>query len=177
MSEKNTNNKTKNANPEEEKITIPKQEYEALKSKSEERDSLYDKYLRSHAELENAKKRMEKEKADYLRYANESFITDFLPIIDNLEIAERHIKQAKDLKAVQEGVDMIQLQIQKFLKDAGIERIKTVGEKFDPHLHEALEMEESKDKEDGVIVAELKPGYRFNGRLVRPASVRIVKKL
>ena len=160
---------------EEENVTISKKEYDALSAKAAERDDFYDKYVRSHAEFENAKKRLEREKMEFLKYANDGLILEFLPIIDNLEIAERHIKEAKDFKAVQGGVDMIQAQIQKFLKDVGIERIKTVGEKFDPHMHEALETEESKDKADGLVVAELKPGYRFNGRLLRPASVKIVK--
>ena len=73
---------------------------------------------------------------------------------------------------------MIQLQMQKLLKDIGVERIKTLGEKFDPHQHEALEVEETgdKDKEDGLVIGELKPGYKFNGRLLRPASVKIVKR-
>lgn len=160
----------------EEMLTVSKKEYDALKSKSEERDGYYDKYLRAHAEVENIKKRMEKEKVDFLRYANEGLILDFLPILDNLEIAEKHIKEAKDFKAVQEGVDMIQKQIQVFLKDIGIERIKTIGAKFDPHIHEAIETVDADDKEDGLIVEELKSGYNFNGRLIRPASVKIVKK-
>jgi molecular chaperone GrpE len=71
---------------------------------------------------------------------------------------------------------MIQSQIQNFLKDIGVERIKSVGERFDPNLHEAVETEESAGKEDGLIVSEFKAGYRLNGRLLRPASVRIVKK-
>lgn len=157
-------------------IIVSKQEYEALKSKAEERDSLYDKYVRAHAEFENAKKRLEKEKIDFLRYANESLVFEFLPILDNLEIAEKHIKDAKDFKAVQEGVDMIQAQIQSFLKDIGLERMKTTGEKFDPHIHEAIEIEEANDRDDNLIVAELKPGYRFNGKLLRPASVKIIKR-
>jgi len=160
----------------EDKVNIPKEEYEALKAKAAEADSLNDKYLRAAAEFENAKKRLEKERIDFLKFANEALISEFLPIIDNLEIAERHIKEAKDFKAVREGVDMIQAQIQDFLKDIGLERIKTAGEKFDPRLHEAVEVEESGDKGEGLIVAELKPGYKFNGRLLRPASVRIVKK-
>ena len=89
-------------------------------------------------------------------------ILDFLPILDNLEIAEHHIKESKDFKAVQEGVYMIQSQIQAFLKDIGIERIKALGEKFDPHLHEAIEIEESNDKDEGIIIEELKPGYNFS---------------
>jgi len=159
-----------------EAVTLPRQEYDALKAKADERDGYYDQFVRAHAEFENVRKRMEKEKADFFRYAYEGLLIEFLPIIDNLEMAEKHIAEARDFKAVQEGVDMIQLQIQKFLKDIGLERIKAVGEKFDPHMHEAIETEESKDKEDGLIVAELKPGYRFNGRLLRPAMVRIAKR-
>ena len=65
--------------------------------------------------------------------------------------------------------------IQKFLKDIGVEKIKTVGEKFDPNFHEAVETADLKDKEEGTIVEELKPGYTFNGKLLRPASVKTVK--
>ena len=162
-------------NKKDEEITLPKKEYEALKAKADERDACYEKLLLAHAEFDNAKKRLEKDKMDFLRYANDGLIMEFLPIVDNLEMAEKYIKEAKDFKAVQGGVDMIQSQIQIFLKDIGIERIKTVGEKFDPHLHEAMEVEESNDKDEGLIVAELKPGYRLNGRMLRPASVKIVK--
>ncbi|MDP2913559.1 MAG: nucleotide exchange factor GrpE [Candidatus Omnitrophota bacterium] len=157
-------------------VTIPNKEYEVMKARADERDAFYDKYVRAHAEFENARKRLEKEKTDFLKYANESLIIDFLPILDNLEIAEKHIKEAKDFKAVQEGVDMIQLQIQGFLKDIGLERLKTAGKKFDPNMHEAVETVESVDKEDGYIVEELKPGYTLNGKLIRPAYVKISKK-
>ncbi len=157
-------------------VTIAKPELDALKAKADERDAYEDKYLRAHAEFENVKKRMEKDKTDFMRYANESFIFDFLPIADNLEIAEKHIKEAKDFKAVRGGVDMIQAQIQKFLKDIGVERIKAVGEKFDPNMHEPLETVEEEGREEGLIIEELKPGYRLNGKLIRPAIVKIVKK-
>ena len=177
----NKNENQKNDKPAEqpsaEPVTLSKKDYDELKKRADERDGFYDQFVRAHAEFENIKKRMEKEKADFIKYANEGLIIEFLPIIDNLEMAEKHIAEAKDFKAVRDGVDMIQLQIQKFLKDIGIERIKTAGEKFDPHMHEAIETEESKEKEDGVIVAELKPGYRLNGRLLRPAMVRIAKKI
>lgn len=172
MKEENNNNKLRDP---EELVTIPKKEYEVLKAKHDERDEYYDKYVRAHAEFENAKKRIEKEKGDFQRFANECFVIDFLPIIDSLEMSEKHIKDAKDFKAVQEGVDMIHIQIQKFLKDIGVERIKTIGEKFDPHFHEAIETIETNDKEDLLIVEELKPGYTFNGKLIRPAAVKIVK--
>ncbi len=159
----------------EDQVTMSRQEYEALKIKADERDVLNDKYFRAQAEFENIRKRLEKDKLDFIKYANEGFIMELLPIIDNLEIAEKHIKEAKDFKAVQDGVDMIQMQMQGFLKDIGLERLNSVGENFDPHLHEPLETEASPDKADGTIVAELKPGYKFNGRLLRPAAVKIIK--
>lgn len=156
-------------------VTLPKAEYEAMKAKAAERDGYYDRYLRAHAEFENAKKRSEKERADLLKFANEGFILSFLPIVDNLEMAEKHIKEAKDFKAVREGVDMIQAQIVEFLKEIGVERIKSLGQKFDPNLHDAIETEEADASNDGLVTAELKPGYKVNGRLLRPASVRIAK--
>jgi len=159
-------------------VEIPAAEYDALKAQAAERDAYYDKYVRAHAEFENARKRIEKEKADFIKYANDSLIMEFLPMFDNLELAEKHIKEAKDFKVVKEGVAMIHSQIGKVLKDLGVERIKTVGEPFDPNLHDALEIEEKDDVDGdgGQVVAELKPGYLFNGRLLRPASVKIVKK-
>jgi molecular chaperone GrpE len=160
----------------EEKIAISKKEYDELLNQSKEVAELRDKFLRTHAEFENARRRLEKDKVEFMKYANEGFILDFLPILDSLEMSEKHIKEAKDFKAVQEGVDMIHGLIQKFMKDIGVERIKTVGEKFDPHFHEPVETEESQDKEDGLIVAELKPGYRLSGKLLRPAMVRVVKR-
>lgn len=177
MAEKNNKINNHNAGDNKEAaITLSKQEYDALKARADECAELKDRYLRAHAEFENARKRLEKDKIDFLKYANEGMVMEFLPIIDSLEIAEKHIKEAKDFGAVREGVDMIQVQIQKFLKDIGIEKIKSVGERFDPHMHEAIETEEVEGKSDGEVSAELKPGYTFNGRLLRPASVKIVKK-
>ena len=160
----------------EENVTIPREEYETLKKQSDEKASLQDKYLRIHADFENALKRLEKEREAFLKYANEGLIMDFLPIVDSLEIAEKHIKEAKDFNAVRQGVDIIHGQIQRFLKELGVDRIKSVGEKFDPNAHEVIEVVESEDKEDDIVVEELKPGYRLNGKLLRPASVKIIKR-
>ena len=170
------NSHGKNDKTSDKAVEIPAPDYEILKAKADERDVYYDKYLRLQAEFDNAKKRFEKDKSDLLRYANDGFLLEFMPILDNLEAAEKHIKEAKDFKAVQEGVDIIQVQIQRFLKDIGVERVKTVGEKFDPHVHEAIEADEKSDGGDGMVIGELKPGYKLNGRLLRPASVRIVKR-
>ncbi len=174
----NKNNKTQDTGHKEQDdiISVSRPEYDIIKAKADERDLYCDKYLRLQAEFDNAKKRFEKDRGDLLRYANDGFLLEFMPILDNLEAAEKHIKEAKDFKAVQEGVDIIQMQIQRFLKDVGVERVKAVGEKFDPHVHDAVEVDETEDGDDGMVIGELKPGYKLNGRLLRPASVRISKK-
>ncbi|MFA6610380.1 MAG: nucleotide exchange factor GrpE [Candidatus Omnitrophota bacterium] len=163
-------------NVEPETVTVPKEVYDALLAKCSERDGFEDKFLRIHAEFENARRRLEKDKADFLKYANEGMLMEFMPILDNLDIAEKHIKEAKDFNAVREGVDMIQSQIQRFLKDIGVERIKTVGEKFDPHVHEAILVDQASDKEEDTVIEELKAGYMLSGKMLRPAMVKIAKK-
>jgi len=160
----------------EDKITISKEEYETLKRHSSEKEHFYDKYLRAHAEFENALKRLQKEREAFVKYANEGLIVDFLPIVDSLEMAERHIKEARDFDAVRQGVDMIHGQIQRFLRELGVERVKSVGEKFDPNVHDVIEAATEDGGEDDTVVEELKPGYKLNGKLLRPASVKVVRK-
>jgi len=158
-----------------ETVTIPKEEYEALLARHEEKDALHDKYLRAHAEFENMRKRLERERVDVLRYAKEEFVSEFMPILDSMEMAAKHIDSSNDAKALKDGLSMIDAQVKKFLKDLGVEKIKTVGEKFDPHIHEAVEAVEADDKDENLIVEELKAGYTLNGKLIRPAAVKIVK--
>jgi len=160
----------------EKKVSIPKDEYRQLKIRAGERDDYHDRYLRAHAEFENARKRLDKEREAFLKYANEGLVIEFLPIVDSLEIAEKHIKQAKDFDAVRQGVDMIHGQIQKFLKELGVEKIKTVGEKFDPNMHEVIEVLDTDEGKEDEITEELKPGYKLNGKLLRPASVKITRR-
>ncbi len=157
--------------------SVPKAEYEALLKKAAERDSFHDNYVRAHAEFDNLKKRLERERMEFLKYAKEDFVTEFMPIIDSIEMALKASKGSNDVKALHEGVSMIDLQVKKFLQGLGAEKIKTVGEKFDPHIHEAVETEATDDKLEDSIVEELKSGYRLNGKLIRPAAVKIVKHI
>ncbi len=176
MAELKEHKKEPQNHKEEKTITLKESEYLKLKEEAARAGEYWDKILRLQADFENTRKRLEKEKIDSIRYANDRLLLEFLPILDNLEIAEKHIKEAKDFKAVQEGVDMIQAQIQIFLKDIGVEKIKTAGEKFDPHRHEIVDVEGQVEEDGGVIIEELKPGYKISGRLLRPALVKIGKK-
>ncbi len=158
-------------------VTISRQEYDALAAKSKERDAFHNDYLRAHADFENLKKRLEREKAEFMKFSKEEFVVEFMPILDSVEMATRHIERSKDARALQDGLGMIRLQIEKFLKDLGVEKVKAAGEKFDPHVHEAVEVVEpaSGGKDDGLVAEELKAGYTLNGRLIRPAAVKIFK--
>lgn len=157
-------------------VLVPKEEYDELVAGSKEKEHAHDRYLRAHAEFENLRKRVEKEKGEFLKYAKEEFIAEFMPILDSIEMASKHIASSKDAKALQEGIAMIEAQVRKFLKGLGVEKVKAVGEKFDPHVHEAMEVVEAPDKEENIVVEELKAGYTLNGKLIRPAGVKIARK-
>lgn len=145
------------------KHTKEKQDYQEL----------WDKYVRLQAEFDNYKKRSFKERADFVKYANEGLIIELLGILDNFERGIKSAEQKKDYSLLHQGVDMISKQLHSLLETKGLSRIKSVGQKFDPHQHEAVEVVEGDD--EGVVVEELQPGYLLSGRIVRPARVKVTK--
>ena len=149
---------------------------EDLFKKQAEVEEYKDKLLRLHAEFDNFKKRVIKEKQDYIKFANDVLILELLYIFDNFERALAAADKTQDFKVLHQGVEMILLQMQGFLKERGLEKIKTMGELFDPNRHEALEQIEQDNCEDNVIVEEFQPGYSLNDRVVRPAKVKVAKK-
>ncbi len=152
---------------------------EELKKKLEECQKLKDEYLagwqRARADLLNYKKEELERVGNLIKYAGESFILEILLILDNFEIAEKqlpeNLKQNENVK----GLLLIKNQIREFLKNQGVEEIKSLGEKFNPNFHEAMEEVEVKDKESGIILEEIQKGYKINDRLLRPAKVKIAK--
>jgi len=145
------------------KHTIEKQNYEEL----------WDKYVRLGAEFDNYKKRSLKERGDFIKFANEGLIIELLSILDNFERGIKSAEQKKDYDLLHQGVDMISKQLHSLLETKGLSRIKSKGEKFDPHQHEAVEVVDGDD--EGLIIEELQPGYFLSGRIVRPARVKVVK--
>ena len=110
-----------------------------------------------------------------MEYGSEELILKILPILDSLEKAETQIPlDFKDNEWV-EGISQVRIQLQDFLKKEGVEEIKTIGERFDPNFHEALEKVEVKNKEVGKIVKEIQKGYTLNNKVIRPAKVKITK--
>lgn len=141
---------------------------DALKSQL---DEWKDKYVRAHADFENVKKRLERDKNKALEYAYEKIAKDLLPIIDTLDRAK---EAAKDHSAILEGINLTQDNLLKALQKHGIEEISTSGE-FDPNLHECIMQVQNEELKDGDIAQVLQKGYAYKERTLRPAMVAIVK--
>jgi len=156
-------------------VELPEKEFEELKKKAEEASAHQDKWLRAHADFENMRKRMEKDKIEFIKYANEDMICELIGIVDNFERGLKSAEQKKDFDLLHQGVDMILKQLHQLLEARGLKRIKSAGEKFDPYRHEALEVVPGEPSMEGKIAEELQTGYELNGRVIRPAKVRVVK--
>lgn len=126
---------------------------------------------RLQAEFENYRKRTEKEKEDTIRYGNKDFIIKLLPIIDNFELA---LNNQKDKEQFTKGIELIYAEFNDILEKEGICKMKVIGEKFNPEVHEALLQEES-NKEEGTVIEELQSGYKFHDKTIRIAKVKVSK--
>lgn len=157
-----------------EEVKLSKAEYEKLTAALSEAEVLKDKLLRSAADFENAKKRLVKEKEDFVKFCQEGLIRELLPVLDNFERAMAHsdTEDAKQLKSIVTGIERVFKQMSEALKNAGLKRIESLGKVFDPHKHEAIAHAEEEGKEDEII-DEIEPGYMLHDRLLRAAKVRV----
>lgn len=153
---------------------------ETLKGMIAEKDaeikSLQDKMLYLQADFENFKKLKNKERIETLKYGNESLLKEFIPVVDNLEMAISHASGSEDCKGILEGVKLTLNEFMKVLEKAGVTRIEAAGKKFDPNLHEAFYQEEREDIEPDTVISEFQKGYMLNDRLIRPSRVILSKK-
>jgi molecular chaperone GrpE len=140
-----------------------------------ELDKYKDIALRSVADLDNYRKRMAREKDDAIRYANASFLERLIPILDNFDLGLQAAKAGGTQSAVLDGMTMVFKQLQEFLTSCGVETIDATGEHFDPNVHEAIAQEENAEVEDGVVIRQLRKGYKLKDRLIRPANVVVSK--
>ncbi len=152
---------------------------EELRKELEKCQKKAEEYLagwqRARADFLNYKKEEMERVSGILEYALQEFILKTLPILDNFEIAEK--KLPENLKNDQQikGLLQIKTQLQDFLKNQGIEEIKSVGEKFDPDFQEAVETIEKEGVESGTVLEEVQKGYTIQGRVLRPTKVKVVK--
>jgi molecular chaperone GrpE len=136
-----------------------------------ERDQLFDRLARLQAEFDNARKRQEREKQEFRDYALGNVVEQFLPVLDNFALALNANASAEQLRS---GVELIVKQMDETLRQLNVQTIPTVGQQFDPRVHEALGSVERDDLPDQSIAEEIRRGYRIRERLLRPAMVRIV---
>lgn len=136
-----------------------------------------DKYMRLLADSENARKRLQKEKQDMIRFSTENVISDFLTPMDNLENALHFAEKASEETANwAKGFHMILEQFKDILSNNGVTSFVSTGTFFDPHHHEAVEIETSDSLTDGLILQEYVKGYKSKDRIIRPARVKVAKK-
>jgi len=147
-----------------------------LAAEKEKNKELYDKHLRLLAEFENFKKRMEREKCEYYKYALERLVKDLLPVFDHLELAIKAAEGSDDFKGFSEGVKLIHKQFKDVLEKEGLRYECAVGEPFDPCKHEAMLHLETEAHEPNMVMEEHKKGYFLNDRLIRPAMVTVAKR-
>lgn len=155
-----------------EKKKTKKELEEEIKTKNKEIKELRNKYLMALADLENYKKRMKKESEEFMKYANERLLKEFIPVVDNFERALM-VKHSDD--DFSKGIELIYKHLLSILKKEGVEAFESVGKEFNPRYHEAVSVVPSKHK-DGIVIEELEKGYNLKGKLARPARVVVAQK-
>ncbi len=134
-------------------------------------DRFRDLALRSQADFDNYKKRAAREKEEAIRYANSSLLERLIAIVDNFQLGLSAAKSEGEKSPVYAGMSMVLKQLTDFLADNGLQPIDAEGQKFDPNLHEAIAHEPSSAVPEGVVVRQMRRGYRMKDRLLRPSSV------
>ena len=128
---------------------------------------------RTQAEFENFKKRVDKDKAEFVKYAKAEIIQKILPTLDTFEIA---LKSTSDKEKFVKGIEMVYAQLFSLLEAEGLKKIEADGKKFDPYLHEVM-LKEKSDKEDGIILEEIQKGYMLNDKVLRHTKVKVSEKI
>jgi molecular chaperone GrpE len=135
-----------------------------------------EQWLRMRADFENTKKRLERDKQEAIKFANEKLLIEILSIVDNFDRAMTSLSEGHDPETVKKGLEIAQEELHRVLERHGVQVVKTLGEAFDPKVHEAVAVvPASPDVKEGVIVDEIQRGYLLNGRLIRPSRVRIAQ--
>ncbi len=158
--------------------TIAPEQLTELKERAAKADEHWDRLLRTTADFDNFKKRAAREKQDAIKFANESLLQKLIPVLDNFDMAlaaTQTSAKADAVQSLQTGVSMIHQQLKSALVDAGLEELDAAGKPFDPNIHEAVSQQETAEVPEGQVVQQLRKGYKFRDRLLRPASVVVAK--
>ncbi len=160
-----------------ESAPLTPEQVESLKGRAAKADEHWERLLRTTADFDNFKKRAAREKGEAVQYANVALLQKLLPVLDNFEMALAAVESVKEdkLASLKSGVAMIQQQLRSVLMETGLEEIDATGKPFDPTLHEAVSQQESSEVKDGNVLQQIRKGYRWKDRLLRPAAVVVAK--
>jgi molecular chaperone GrpE len=136
-------------------------------------DERQDRLLRALAEADNIRRRAQRDRDDYVKYANESLLRDLIPVLDNLDRALESARATAGAESVVTGVELIQRELMRVLERAGLTRYSAMGQPFDPTRHEAIARVVSAQAAPDTVVSETAPGYLLHGRILRPAMVAV----
>jgi molecular chaperone GrpE len=132
----------------------------------------WDKYLRERAEMDNVRKRVDRNAADRIRREKNDLLHKVLEVMDNLDRA-MHFEETMDRESLHQGLRMVQWQLNELLRGEGLTPVPTVGEPFDPRVHEAIEQIQSQEHPEGTVVEEVRKGYMLGDEMIRPARVKV----
>ena len=151
-------------------------EIEELISRAARADDNWDRFVRLTADFDNYKKRAARERQEAISFANENLLSRLVPVLDAFEMALTAAANDPAAKSLQTGVLMVSNQLKSILVEAGLEEIEAGGKPFDPNLHEAVAQQESTDVPEGHVIRQIRKGYKFRNRLLRPAGVVVAKR-
>jgi len=158
--------------------TVSPEQFAELKERAAKADEHWERLLRTTADFDNFKKRAAREKQDAIKFANESLLQKLIPVIDNFDMAlaaAQTTAKGNAVQSLQTGVNMIYQQLKAALTEAGLEELDATDKPFDPNLHEAVSQKETAEVPEGQVVQQLRKGYKFRDRLLRPATVVVAK--
>lgn len=148
---------------------------EKLAKTEAERDSYKDQLLRALADFQNFRKRVESDKAAIKQIAKESFVMDLIAVLDNFERTMAAAGSGASTEVIVDGIKLVDRQFHQVLNSHGVQKIASVGETFDPELHEAIAVAETDEHPENTVIDEVSAGYRFESKVIRPARVRVSK--
>lgn len=147
-----------------------------LEQKSKEAAEAHDKYVRTYADFENYRKRVQRELADFRKYANEQIVLDLLTVVDHLELAIKHAAETGgDNQGLREGVALVHKQFRDVLERYGIKPFSSAGEKFDPARHDAIMQDITDQTPENIVTKVFQEGYMYHDKVLRHAKVAVAK--
>src|ERR1041385_2688369 len=158
--------------------TVTPEQLNELKERAAKADEHWNRLLRTTADFDNFKKRAAREKQDAIKFANESVLQKLIPVLDNFDMAlaaAQTTAKGDAVQSLQTGVNMIYQQLKSALVEAGLEELDATNKPFDPNVHEAVSQKETAEVPEGQVVQQLRKGYKFRERLLRPATVVVAK--